>query len=57
MAKKESRIVFHLICTECKTQNYQTEKSKRNSPDKLEFKKYCPKEKRVTMHKESQKMK
>jgi large subunit ribosomal protein L33 len=57
MAKKESRVVFHLVCTECNSQNYISEKSKRNTPDKLEFKKYCPKDKKVTIHKESQKMK
>ena len=30
-----------LACTVCKRRNYQTEKSKRNTPDRVEFKKYC----------------
>jgi large subunit ribosomal protein L33 len=30
-----------LACTECKRRNYQSQKNKRNSPDRIEFKKYC----------------
>lgn len=57
MAKKEARVLFHLVCTVCGSQNYVTEKSRRNDPEKQEFNKYCPKDKKVTLHKESQKMK
>ena len=35
------RVGITLACTDCKRRNYQTEKSKRNSPDRVEFKKYC----------------
>ena len=35
------RVAITLACTECKRRNYQTQKSKRNSPDRVEFKKYC----------------
>ncbi|OGD05077.1 50S ribosomal protein L33, partial [Candidatus Amesbacteria bacterium RIFCSPLOWO2_01_FULL_48_50] len=42
MAKKGARQIFALVCTVCKSQNYLTEKNKVNTPDKLEFKKYCP---------------
>jgi large subunit ribosomal protein L33 len=35
------RVGITLACTECKRRNYQTEKSKRNTPDRVEFKKYC----------------
>ena len=33
----ESRVAITLACTECKRRNYQTQKSKRNSPDRVEF--------------------
>src|SRR5207253_10881476 len=35
------RVAITLACTECKRRNYQTNKSKRNNPDRVEFKKYC----------------
>ncbi|MGB5141652.1 MAG: 50S ribosomal protein L33, partial [Trichococcus flocculiformis] len=28
-------------------------KNKRNNPDRLEVKKYCPRERRVTLHRET----
>jgi large subunit ribosomal protein L33 len=41
MAKTGVRVAITLACTECKRRNYQTQKSKRNSPDRIEFKTYC----------------
>jgi large subunit ribosomal protein L33 len=41
MAKTGVRVAITLACTECKRRNYQTLKSKRNTPDRVEFKKYC----------------
>ncbi len=35
------RVGITLACTECKRRNYQTTKSKRNDPDRIEFKKFC----------------
>ena len=35
------RVAITLACTECRRRNYQTQKSKRNSPDRVEFRKYC----------------
>jgi large subunit ribosomal protein L33 len=35
------RSIVTLACTECKRRNYSSTKNKRNTPDKLEFKKYC----------------
>ena len=35
------RVAITLACTECKRRNYQSQKSKRNSPDRVEFRKYC----------------
>jgi large subunit ribosomal protein L33 len=31
-----------LACTECKERNYITRKNRRNDPDRLELKKFCP---------------
>jgi large subunit ribosomal protein L33 len=30
-----------LACTDCKRRNYMSTKSKRNTPDRLEVRKYC----------------
>jgi large subunit ribosomal protein L33 len=35
------RVAITLACTECKRRNYDTQKSKRNTPDRFETKKYC----------------
>jgi large subunit ribosomal protein L33 len=35
------RIAVTLACTDCKRRNYQTNKSKRNDPERIELKKYC----------------
>jgi large subunit ribosomal protein L33 len=35
------RVGITLACTDCKRRNYRTQKSKRNTPDRVEFKKYC----------------
>jgi large subunit ribosomal protein L33 len=47
------RVGITLACTECKRRNYQTEKSKRNTPDRVEFKKYCRWCGRHTPHRET----
>ena len=60
MAKKEkgNRIQVILECTEHKTtgvagtSRYITTKNKKNTPDRLEIKKFNPILKRVTVHKE-----
>ena len=41
-----------LACTECKQRNYNSMKNKKNTPDRLERKKYNPFLKRVTVHRE-----
>ncbi len=43
-----------LECTACGARNYRTEKETRGA-DRLERKKYCRKEKKHTLHKESRK--
>ncbi len=48
-----NRTFLNLECTECKRRNYTTTKNKRTTPDKLEFKKYCPHDRRHTLHRET----
>jgi large subunit ribosomal protein L33 len=43
-----------LECTECGSRNYRTEKETRGT-DRLELRKYCPPQRRHTVHKESRK--
>ncbi len=58
MAKKDSRVQVILECTEHKTSGmpgtsrYITTKSRRNTPERLELKKFNPILKKVTIHKE-----
>ena len=47
------RVGIILACTECKNRNYATDKNKKNNPDRLEMKKYCPHCKTHTLHKET----
>ncbi|MCI3029937.1 MAG: 50S ribosomal protein L33 [Desemzia incerta] len=47
------RVNITLECTECKERNYISKKNKRNNPDRVEFKKYCPRERTVTLHRET----
>ncbi len=41
-----------LVCSECKEQNYFTDKNKKLHPDRMEVKKYCPTCKKTTVHRE-----
>ena len=62
MAKnKGTRIVITLECTECRTNEnqrtngvsrYTTKKNRKNTPDRIELKKYNPVLKKYTLHKE-----
>ncbi len=47
------RVNITLECTECGERNYISTKNKRTNPDRVEFKKYCPREKQVTLHRET----
>nr|YP_008519709.1 ribosomal protein L33 [Nannochloropsis oculata]YP_008519956.1 ribosomal protein L33 [Nannochloropsis limnetica]AGI99063.1 ribosomal protein L33 [Nannochloropsis oculata]AGI99312.1 ribosomal protein L33 [Nannochloropsis limnetica]AHX25351.1 50S ribosomal protein L33 [Nannochloropsis oculata]QRG32065.1 ribosomal protein L33 [Nannochloropsis limnetica]QRG32187.1 ribosomal protein L33 [Nannochloropsis limnetica] len=63
MAKqKGSRIIIHLECTTCRTNTnkrsegvsrYTTIKNRRNTPARLEIKKFCPYCNSHTIHKET----
>ena len=48
-----ARDIIQMVCQECKRRNYTTTKNKRNTPDKLEFKKYCSHCRTHTVHRES----
>src|SRR4029079_580419 len=41
MARGDVRIAVTLACEDCKRRNYQTNKSKRNNPDRITMRKYC----------------
>lgn len=49
------RVNINLECTECGDRNYLTTKNKRNNPDRIEMKKYCPRLRKVTLHREVKK--
>ena len=55
MAKKSGdvRPKITLACTECKERNYITKKNRRNTPDRLELKKYCSTCASSTVHRET----
>jgi len=53
MAKKTTRPVITLACTECKERNYTSEKNRRNNPSRIELKKYCPCCRTHTSHRET----
>lgn len=52
MAKKAKKADVPLACSECKERNYYTPKSKAIEKNKLELKKYCPRCRKHTVHKE-----
>ena len=53
-AKKNTPVEkIALQCTECKQKNYTTQKNRRNTTGKLELMKYCPFERKHTLHRET----
>jgi len=53
MARGDVRIAVTLACEECKHRNYQTNKSKRNNPDRITLRKYCRWCRKHTSHRET----
>jgi len=53
VAKTGVREKITLACVECKRRNYESKKSKRNTPDRVELKKYCRWCKQHTAHRET----
>ncbi|OGW72356.1 MAG: 50S ribosomal protein L33 [Omnitrophica bacterium GWA2_52_12] len=46
------REIIILACLECKRRNYSSRKNKKNTPDRIERKKYCPFCRKHVAHKE-----
>jgi len=42
VAATDIRPKITMACVECKHRNYITRKNRRNDPDRLEMKKFCP---------------
>ena len=55
--KGEHRIKIGLVCTVCKSRNYVTTRNKLNTTEKLRLKKFCNHCRKVTEHKETDKLK
>ncbi|XBH20677.1 50S ribosomal protein L33 [Jonesiaceae bacterium BS-20] len=55
MASKSSdvRPKITLACVDCKERNYITKKNRRNTPDRLELAKFCPRCVKHTAHRET----
>ena len=51
MASVRELIAFE--CTECKRRNYTSTKNRKKAQDKLSLKKYCPFDRKHTLHKET----
>jgi large subunit ribosomal protein L33 len=47
------RVQVTLACTETGDRNYYTTKNKRTNPERIELKKYCPRLKKMTVHRET----
>src|SRR5947209_5084819 len=53
VAATDVRPKITLACQECKHRNYITRKNRRNDPDRLEMKKYCPNCRKHQPHRET----
>jgi large subunit ribosomal protein L33 len=53
MATKAASEIITLQCPTCKERTYTTTKNKRNDPDRIELRKYCPRCREHTIHKET----
>ena len=53
MAKKENRSEVTMRCSVCGFELRPVSKNKKNTPDKMEIKKYCPTCHQVTVFKET----
>ena len=53
MALKGANQLVTLQCTVCKERNYSSTKNKKKHTEKLELKKYCPRCRKHTPHRET----
>jgi len=51
--KTEARGIIYLACTECKERTYTTTKNRKNDPQRLELRKYCPRCRSYKIHRET----
>ena len=49
------RVTFLMKCSVCGEENYLTEKNKKNTQERIEIMKFCPKCRKQTLHKEKTK--
>jgi len=47
------RNIITLACNDCKRRNYTSMKNKKNDPNRIEMKKYCPFCRTHTQHRET----
>ena len=52
MAKRANRVIITLACTECRERNYTSEKNRMNDTGRIALKKYCPRCRSHTEHRE-----
>ncbi len=52
MAKVGNRQNKTLVCTVCNEENYRDERNVKNTTDRLELNRYCPRCRKHTVHKE-----
>ena len=53
VAATDVRPKITLACQECKHRNYITKKNRRNDPDRMELKKFCPNCRCHRLHRET----
>ncbi|GAC1443316.1 MAG: 50S ribosomal protein L33 [Mycobacteriales bacterium] len=53
MAATDVRPKITMACQDCKNRNYITRKNRRNDPDRMDLKKYCPFCRKHTDHRET----
>jgi large subunit ribosomal protein L33 len=53
VAATDVRPKITLACQECKERNYITVKNRRNTPDRVELKKFCSRCRKHTAHRET----
>jgi len=52
MPRGDQRIFIALGCVDCKERTYSSNKNRRNDPQRLELKKFCPRCRVHTIHRE-----
>ncbi|MCH8108521.1 MAG: 50S ribosomal protein L33 [Chloroflexi bacterium] len=53
MARRaETRIIINLGCVDCRERTYTSSKNRRNDPQRLELKKFCPRCRAHKLHRE-----